>query len=180
MRWPGRCVKPSVGRGATHGGDELTDAPAEEFLELDGGRVHLLRSERTVAASGRDTWSGWGAARPGRARPVRALPARASGGECGALRNARPGSSRPPSPHPCGRQAEPASRRGSRPAPGGCGRRGAPPPARSAGPRSTGPGPGAGGTARRAARGTGITLMGDTVARGLRAARQPSLGVSEQ
>jgi hypothetical protein len=92
--------------GPPHGGDELTDAPAEEFLELDGGRVHLRRGGRTAAAaSGRDSWSGWGAARPGRAWPVRAWPARASGG---ALRNARPVSSRPPCPHPCGRQAEPA------------------------------------------------------------------------
>ena len=54
-------------RGPPHGGDELTDAPAEEFLEPDGGRVHLLRGGRTAAASGRDTWSGRGAARPGRA-----------------------------------------------------------------------------------------------------------------
>ncbi|MGO9189247.1 MAG: hypothetical protein ACLP8X_12395 [Streptosporangiaceae bacterium] len=45
----------------------MTGAPAEEFLELDGGRVHLLSGGRTAAASGRDTWSGWGAARPGRA-----------------------------------------------------------------------------------------------------------------
>ena len=51
-RWPGRCVRPSVTSvGPPHGCDELTDAPAEEFLELDGGRVHLLRG-RTAAASG--------------------------------------------------------------------------------------------------------------------------------
>src|SRR5208282_2995112 len=53
--------------GPPHGGEELTDAPAEEFPELDGGRARLLRGGRTAAAPGRDTWSGRGAARPGRA-----------------------------------------------------------------------------------------------------------------
>ena len=55
----------------------------------------------------------------------------------------------------------------------------APPPARSACPRSRS-GSGCWRHGAPGSSGTGITLMGDTVARGLRAARQPSPGVSER
>ena len=39
--------------GPPHGGDELTDAPAEEFLGLDGGRAYLLASLRCGRTSAR-------------------------------------------------------------------------------------------------------------------------------
>jgi hypothetical protein len=39
-------------------------APLGAFVR---GAYRLLRGGRTAAASGRDTWSGWSVARPGRA-----------------------------------------------------------------------------------------------------------------